>query len=384
MNLSNVMTVKPAKGFGSNLRGIRERKGINRKELSNLLGLSYQTVLNWEAGVSKPAATEVGKIATTLDTTVCKLLNVKPSQFKFVVSEEEMAIDTLAERIKVARMKKGMSKNSLASLLNVAVPSIVSWEAGRTTPNIDMVIKLANALSTPIEFLLEGEMNDKNFKLPTREELVANSAKFAKRLKEVRLEHGLTQDQLAKAIKSSNIVVYKWEKGMSLPMQDSLLNLLKFFNLSFDEFLSSTEDKETSKQIDDVKVEANMNQACEKVINLAEITTEENDELGEKNLETSFIEKVQDSDAHCLVEGQDIDLTEEINRATIKAQAMMTQVMNQFKEEIVAEISKKQEPIVRPMELSEVELEIIQQVKQLDEAEMGMLQSYLNYLISKK
>ena len=59
---------------------------------------------------------------------------------------------------------------------------------------------------------------------------------FAKRLKELRLERGLTHIELSKALngKITNVAIYYWEQGKRVPKLDALILLAKYFNVSID------------------------------------------------------------------------------------------------------------------------------------------------------
>ena len=56
--------------------------------------------------------------------------------------------------------------------------------------------------------------------------------KFSDRLKELRLDKGLTQFQLAEKIGVNRVAVTRWELGDRTPDLDMLILLAKFFNCS--------------------------------------------------------------------------------------------------------------------------------------------------------
>lgn len=61
--------------------------------------------------------------------------------------------------------------------------------------------------------------------------------KFRERLKELRLEKGLTQKQLAENIGSVQSAVYYWENGQRIPSALSIIAIAKFFGVSADYLL---------------------------------------------------------------------------------------------------------------------------------------------------
>ncbi len=60
---------------------------------------------------------------------------------------------------------------------------------------------------------------------------------FAKRLKELRIEKGLSLDQLAKEINVSHVAIGRWERKLRIPNIEVLISLAKFFNISADYLL---------------------------------------------------------------------------------------------------------------------------------------------------
>jgi len=64
--------------------------------------------------------------------------------------------------------------------------------------------------------------------------------KFKDNLKELRLEKGLGQVELAKEIGVSKGVISLWENGLREPNMYSLILLSKFFKISIDELVGIT------------------------------------------------------------------------------------------------------------------------------------------------
>ena len=68
------------------------------------------------------------------------------------------------------------------------------------------------------------------------------SEKFAERLKQLRLQHGLTQKELAKVMGVSSSAVGMWEIGRNEPDYKTLKRLADFFKVSIDYLLGKTDD----------------------------------------------------------------------------------------------------------------------------------------------
>ena len=60
---------------------------------------------------------------------------------------------------------------------------------------------------------------------------------FATRLKELRIERGLTQTALAIATNLSQTAIAKWENGTRSPSADMIVVIAKFFSVSSDYLL---------------------------------------------------------------------------------------------------------------------------------------------------
>lgn len=67
----------------------------------------------------------------------------------------------LSERLEQLRKEKNFFQEDLAKILNVAQTTISSWEKGRTTPDKDMLILLANLFDVSVDYLL-GRSDNKN------------------------------------------------------------------------------------------------------------------------------------------------------------------------------------------------------------------------------
>jgi transcriptional regulator with XRE-family HTH domain len=64
------------------------------------------------------------------------------------------------DRLKQARGNKGLSQNELANAIGVHVTNISRYERGENRPTTDVLTKLANALDTTSDFLMNGSTNE--------------------------------------------------------------------------------------------------------------------------------------------------------------------------------------------------------------------------------
>lgn len=66
--------------------------------------------------------------------------------------------------------------------------------------------------------------------------------KFCVRIKELRLENGYTQKELAEKLKTTNSAICDWEKGRSQPDLQMLSEIADVFGVSVDYLLGRTDD----------------------------------------------------------------------------------------------------------------------------------------------
>ena len=65
--------------------------------------------------------------------------------------------------------------------------------------------------------------------------------KLGEKIKELRIESNLSQMELAKAIGVSQKAIDYWERNVNEPKASYIIALVKFFNLTFDEFFAEIE-----------------------------------------------------------------------------------------------------------------------------------------------
>ncbi len=64
---------------------------------------------------------------------------------------------------------------------------------------------------------------------------------IGERIKELRIENGLSQAKLAKMINVSQKAIDYWERNVNEPKISYIVALVRFFNISFDEFFQDIE-----------------------------------------------------------------------------------------------------------------------------------------------
>lgn len=65
-----------------------------------------------------------------------------------------------ADRLKVLRKQKGISQSKLAELIGVHFTQVSRYEREETKPNAEAMTKLAKALDTTVDYLMNGTSDD--------------------------------------------------------------------------------------------------------------------------------------------------------------------------------------------------------------------------------
>lgn len=69
-------------------------------------------------------------------------------------------MNTIGKNIKLTRQNKKMSQKELADKLNISQAAISQFEKNSTTPKLDTIKKIANALEVPYFELIDLKLND--------------------------------------------------------------------------------------------------------------------------------------------------------------------------------------------------------------------------------
>ena len=70
---------------------------------------------------------------------------------------------------------------------------------------------------------------------------------FADRIKELRLERGLTQEAVGEIIGVKRYAVYSYEKGRACPEMKGLVALADYFGVSMDYLAGRTDNREINR-----------------------------------------------------------------------------------------------------------------------------------------
>ena len=102
--------------IGDHIRTRRLDLGSLQKEVAKRIGVTTDTITNWERGCTKPEIQYLPKIIDFLD------------YVPFTMGE------SFPEKLKAYRMLKGLTGRQLARALGVDPTTVMKWEGGRSKP----------------------------------------------------------------------------------------------------------------------------------------------------------------------------------------------------------------------------------------------------------
>ena len=90
----------------------------------------------------------------------------------------------LADKIIALRKKHGMSQEELAEKINVSRQSVSKWEGAQSIPDLDRIIQLSQLFGVSTDYLLTGDIVDKDQLLLSDKmrKLNATQFKFVERI----------------------------------------------------------------------------------------------------------------------------------------------------------------------------------------------------------
>lgn len=94
-------------------------------------------------------------------------------------------------------------------------------------------------------------------------------AEFSERLKMLRKEKGLKQDEFAKTIGVSSSSVSNWERGVRKPEYDGFEKLASFFGVSLGYLLGSSDDRHETTYADIFGANCALEDSSEMILNMA-------------------------------------------------------------------------------------------------------------------
>ncbi len=159
----------------------------------------------------------------------------------------------MKERIKQIRNYFSLSQTKFAKMLNKSAGFISTVENGRCGLSESTVNDICSVFGIDKNWLLtgEGEMF-----VPGSEKGIANKEEAGSRVRKVRKDNNLTQEQFGEKIGYSMILVHMVEAGKATASNDFLSRISSVFGISYNWLLSGEgEEKSDEAVVDDKLIE---------------------------------------------------------------------------------------------------------------------------------
>lgn len=140
------------------------------------------------------------------------------------------------EKLKILRKKRGLTQQEVAELVHVERGVYTRWELGKSNPNYENLSMLACIFDVSLDYLLGDYLEiskERYLKLKKQKEEEKKNL-FSVRLKELRLQHGFSQEELAEKIGIKQNSYSDWEHGKCKPNYEKLEKIADFFSVSLD------------------------------------------------------------------------------------------------------------------------------------------------------
>ena len=131
------MSAKQNSHMAGQIRACRKKAGISQKELGELMGVTRNTVINWEAGKYRPDADLFPKLCSTLHISPNELFGMNPSPEEGI-SEQEWSL--LAEYRRLSPLGRRIAER--------AVDGILEEEKKERDRNLSENVRMLDLLST--------------------------------------------------------------------------------------------------------------------------------------------------------------------------------------------------------------------------------------------
>ena len=140
------------------------------------------------------------------------------------------------EKLKMLRKKEGFTQQEVADFFGIQQAVYQKWESGNRKPSYENLSLLACIFDVSIDYLLSDylEISKETFLKLKKEKEEEKKKLFSARLKELRLQHGISQEELAEQIGIKQNSYSDWENGKCKPSYEKLEKIADFFEISLD------------------------------------------------------------------------------------------------------------------------------------------------------
>lgn len=150
--------------------------------------------------------------------------------------------DSLKQNLNHYLSISGMTQKEFAIKLGVSQAAVTNWTKGNNSPDIDVIAQICDILGITINELIKSDSVEKDTNMVDDS---SDKIAFGDRLREARLQKGLTQEQLAQQIGVAKSTLTGYEKGNREPDVFKIKKILEALDVDSDYLLGIDRKKES-------------------------------------------------------------------------------------------------------------------------------------------
>ena len=195
---------------GRALRDLREQRGLTRRQLAEQSGLNSQVIVNYEIKGIQPSPEKLSALA--------RALRAPPGELRALLMPRGVRkrASPFGQLLRQARLARGLSQHELAQRVGLSPKNLQSYETTRHCPSSQRAPQLVGRLAAALD--LDPELLERRLSMPRHLPPTA----LGRRLRELRIDRGLSQRQLAARSGNTQGGVGRYERGDSYPGSSSL------------------------------------------------------------------------------------------------------------------------------------------------------------------
>ena len=138
--------------MGSQIKKLREKRGLTQSQLADAIGVSDKAVSTWENDQRVPRMVAIKKLAEFFNVENSVIVDEKPISETTVLSANAVK-RTFAERLKAYREAKNITIEELSTATNISQRELKFCESNLSSLKMSDIEKVASVLGVPVDIL---------------------------------------------------------------------------------------------------------------------------------------------------------------------------------------------------------------------------------------
>lgn len=211
--------------IGERIKLRRTELGLSRQEVAEKIGYTNAAIIDkFENGEMDIPHSIIVQFAVILNVSVEYLMGLD-------IQSHITTHNQLGQKIKTARLARGMTQEALGRLLGVEKSAVAKYENGRVVNLKQATLrKLSEILDLPVSQMIASEEDfQDNSSLKT---ILGSHKSFSENLRFYITSSGRTQSEIADSLGIPLMIFNDWVKGKTYPEIDKLEMLAEYFGIS--------------------------------------------------------------------------------------------------------------------------------------------------------